>query len=245
MSGGQDITIEGSGFSNHEDRIEVTVDGVPCTVTSSSIEEIECHLNEKMSNSSLLDTNSGSQTDGYLCGAGFTYERYDISSLNSKTYASFKAALDSGSHSMTLLESGVKPELETTNIYDGSYGQVFKGYFKAVVDGDYIFRGAADDNFGLYISDEYGSKSLNSNPIIYSDSYSSYDDNYYIFNQTTALGSGITLEAGKYYYMELYHINSAGDGFVKISVEVPNSDTSLSWQRHEVNQFTSSFTNDP
>ena len=68
------------------------------------------------------------------------------------------------------------------------------------------------------MSDEYGSKSLNSVPVIYADYYSSYDDNYYIFNQSTALGSTRTLEEGKYYYMELYHVNGGGIGFVKISV---------------------------
>lgn len=73
-------------------------------MTSSTIEMIECHVNEKLvSHSSLLDTNAGSQVDGYLCGAGFAYERYDISTLSPQNYAGLKAALDSGSHSMTLL----------------------------------------------------------------------------------------------------------------------------------------------
>lgn len=240
LSGGQDITITGTGFSNHEDRVSVTVDDVPCTVTSSTINEISCHLAEKVSQSSLLDTNSGSQTMGYLCGSGLSYERYDISTLSTKTYAGLKAAIDSGSHSMTLLESGVRAEIETPNIYEtDGYGQVYKGYFYAPVAGNYIFRGGADDNFAIYLSDQYGSASVNPTPIIYADSASAYnyDDNLYIYNQSTALGQEIALEAGKYYYMEVYHINSVGNGYLKVSVEVPNSDATLSWQRHEVNQI--------
>lgn len=93
-----------------------------------------------------------------------------------------------------------------------------KGYFYAPVDGDYIFRGAADDSFGLYISDDYGTASVNPSVYIYQDSHSTNKDNYYIDNKTTALGSPITLEAGKYYYMELYMVNYMGNGFVKISV---------------------------
>ena len=60
---------------------------------------------------------------------------------------------------------------------------------------------------------------MNPTPIIYADYASSYhyDDNYYIYNQSTALGQEISLEAGKYYYMEVYHINSGGNGFLKIS----------------------------
>ena len=34
----------------------------------------------------------------------------------------------------------------------GTYGKVLKGYFYAPVSGEYIFRGAADDSFGFYIS---------------------------------------------------------------------------------------------
>ena len=93
-----------------------------------------------------------------------------------------------------------------------------KGYFYAPVDGEYIFRGAADDNFGLYISNDYGTASVNPSAYIYQSSYSSNKDNYYIENKTTALGDAITMEAGKYYYMELYMVNNGGNGFVKISV---------------------------
>ena len=112
MSGGQDITITGTGFSNYEERVSVTVDEVPCTITNSDINTISCHLTEKLgSHSSQLDTNSGSQSMGYISGSGFDYTRYDISTLSQKDYAGLKAAVDSGSHSMTVLESGKRAEL--------------------------------------------------------------------------------------------------------------------------------------
>ena len=90
---------------------------------------------------------------------------------------------------MSLLEEGVRAELETTNVYGAYYGQVFEGYFKALVDGNYTFRGSADDSFGLYISDVYGSAIINSDPVIYAYSHSSNADNYYLTNYTTALGN--------------------------------------------------------
>lgn len=80
-------------------------------------------------------------------------------------------------------------------------GQVFKGYFYAPVSGNYIFRGAADDSFALYINQDYGT-SVNTtlSKIAYSTSASSYFDNYYIQHQPTALSGEISLEGGKYYY---------------------------------------------
>ena len=79
--------------------------------------------------------------------------------------------------------------MESTNVYGTFYGQVFEGYFRAPVDGNYTFRGSADDSFGLYISDHYGSAIISSDPVIYAYSYSSSKDNYYLTNYTTALGN--------------------------------------------------------
>lgn len=59
------------------------------------------------------------------------------------------------------------------------------------------------------------------------------------------MGQPKLLQGGKYYYMEVIHINWAGYGFFKISVEVPNADATLPRKRYEVNQIETSFTNDP
>lgn len=73
-------------------------------------------------------------------------------------------------------------------------GQVLKGYFYAPVSGNYIFRGAADDSFALYMNQDYGTL-VNSSltRIAYATSATSYFDNYYIQNQPTALSGEITL----------------------------------------------------
>lgn len=83
-----------------------------------------------------------------------------------------------------------------------------QGYFYAPVTGQYIFRGSADDNFGLYISDDFGSATVNASPHIYDSSHASNADNYYVRNSSTALGTGVSFEAGKYYYMKMYFVNS-------------------------------------
>ena len=193
----------------------------------------------------MLDTDSSNQVDGYISGAGFAYERWGIGNLHHKNFAYFKSVLDSGSHSMFLITRGVRAELETTNMYGSYYGQAFKGYFYAPVTGNYTFRGSADDSFGLYISDEYGSATVNPVPLIHQYHASADVDNHYISNHSTALDGEKFLEGGKYYYMEVYHINIAGGGFLKISTSVPNNNTNLLWQTHEVNQFSTSIVNEP
>jgi hypothetical protein len=56
----------------------------------------------------------------------------------------------------------------------------------------------------------------------------------------------IALEAGRHYYMEAYHVNAGGPGFFSLSVEVPNTDTTIErWQTYEVQQIKTTLTYDP
>lgn len=64
--------------------------------------------------------------------------------------------MSSNSAQISLVKSGFSATLNTKDIYGSYYGQVFKGYFYAPVTGNYIFRGAADDQFAMYISSQSG-----------------------------------------------------------------------------------------
>ncbi len=55
----------------------------------------------------------------------------------------------------------------------------------------------------------------------------------------------MTLQAGKSYFIEVYHINFAGPGALKVSVQVPNTDATLTWQTHAVHRLELNYTNDP
>jgi hypothetical protein len=68
--------------------------------------------------------------------------------------------------------------------------------------------------------------------------------NHFIYYQETAHAE-VELEEGKYYYMELYHVNGGSAGQIQISVEVPNDDNTLRWQTHEVHSVETSYTYDP
>lgn len=101
----------------------------------------------------------------------------------------------------------------------------------------------ADDIFAVYLSSTFGSAEPAATPLIYSNSYQNFD-NFYISNVLTAEGR-VALTANQSYYIEVYHINNAGDGYLRVSVQVPNSDSSLFWQTHAVQKLTLSYNNDP
>jgi hypothetical protein len=53
------------------------------------------------------------------------------------------------------------------------------------------------------------------------------------------------MNAGDSIYMEVYHMNGAGAGYLKVSVEVPNTNTFLVNQVFEVDQLSTVVTADP
>ena len=57
------------------------VDGVMCTVTDATVNQIVCDLGNKPDPNftEQLDSDSGSPIDGWIAGSGFKYERYDTS----------------------------------------------------------------------------------------------------------------------------------------------------------------------
>ena len=135
-------------------------------------------------------------------------------------------------------------ELETPDIYGANYGQVFKGYFYAPNSGDYIFRSVHDDSVQLYVSSVYGSAELDPTAHISSNTHSG-SSNFYYNNYPAALGAPLTLVQGQYYYMELYHVNGGGAGYMRMSVQVPNTNADLKHQTHEVIHFETQVTYDP
>lgn len=75
--GGQYLTISGTGFSQNPANNTVSIDGNDCLIIEASNNQIKCTLGKKdSSKSSLLSTNSSSQTNGYFAGAGLKYARY-------------------------------------------------------------------------------------------------------------------------------------------------------------------------
>jgi hypothetical protein len=240
---GQTITITGAGFSTNASVVKVSVNGTVCDVASSTLGQIVCRLRQKQaSDNAQLSTDSGSQVSGFVSGSGLKYSRYSIGNLSSKTPTDLRNAILSNSSQIALVESGYRGEIESGDYYGSYYGQAFTGYFTAPADGRYGFQGVADDSFAVFLASPYGSAEPAVAPLIYSDSVQ--NSNYYLSYKASG-DANVTLQAGKSYYMEVYHINLGGTGFLRVSAQVPNTDASLLWQTHAVHRLDLTFTNDP
>jgi hypothetical protein len=167
---GQTLTINGTGFSTNPAQVSVQVAGLPCTVVISSPYQVVCTVAPSPASSTfglLPTTTTGTQVNGFISGSGLSYTRYDITNLSTKTVAGVQAALAANASSLPILEQGIKGDLQTPNIYEQYFAQIFKGYFVAPTTGNYIFRGLADDFVSVYLSNVTGSAELNySTPLI-------------------------------------------------------------------------------
>ena len=112
---GQDIVIKGTGFSPDITKISVSVDGVNCVVSESTLSEIKCKLEKKTTQNSILNTNiNTNQKNAYESGSGFFYQRYNNTLMSPRTIAKFKQMLDAGTiDQSTLLDSGVRGEIRS------------------------------------------------------------------------------------------------------------------------------------
>jgi hypothetical protein len=240
--GGQYLTISGSGFSANPANNSVSVDGNDCLVTSASSDQIKCTLSPKNSSvSSQLPTNSSSQLSGFSSGAGLKYARYAVTSSINTVDKFMTAVRASDTASLgTPVEEGFRADLREGNVYPENEAQVWRGYFTAPVAGIYTFRGTADDYFAVYLTSNYGSAEPAATPLI-SSGWSQNMDYPFIVDRPTSVAS-VDLEAQKSYYIEVYHVNTAGVGFFDLAVEVPNSDIAASFQVYQIDNITTAST---
>jgi hypothetical protein len=67
---------------------------------------------KKDTDNAKIYSNETDQTNWYIGGTGFTYQRYDITNLSSKTLTSFKT-VESGSPNITLVETSKRATLKS------------------------------------------------------------------------------------------------------------------------------------
>ena len=94
----------------------------------------------------------------------------------------------------------VKTELKSPDTVGPNVGEIWKGYFKAPVDGNYTFRGWSQYSFAMFFSKVHGSAELPSTPLIYSNSPQNSWDSFFYDNMATASGV-VELVQNYSYYM--------------------------------------------
>lgn len=129
-------------------------------------------------------------------------------------------------------------------------GYFMRGYFKAPVTGNYMFRINTNDRAALFLSTVKGSAELDYNaPLIFINNTckTATADNFFMSCNSAARKSGvIAMTAGDAYYMELFFMSSiANSSFLKVGTQVPNTNPIFESVIPEVQNFTVAPVNDP
>ena len=106
------------------------------------------------------------------------------------------------------------------NVKDGSYGNIFSGYFKAPATGRYRFYMSCDDTCSLSLGNE-AMNPLSLAVILQLDRYSGYR-NYFTVSGSR-ISSWITLTKDNYYPIEAKHVQITGADHFTVSVEIEDA----------------------
>lgn len=197
-TGGQNISIEGYGFTHGD--ISITVDGVDCEVTSYSQYSVNCETGE----SSSVST-TGTNTVG---GQGVRFSQYNYSSW---------IGIDSIS-SYTPTAEYIHTSLASTFNLGDWVSSKYSGYFRAPATTNYRFYISCDDHCKFDMSTtDMATDSLTS--LLYVTSYSDYkewDKN----DGATRISDWVALTEGEHYYFELMHTEGSSTDFVQVGVEI-------------------------
>lgn len=95
-SKGANLIITGTGFSTNIANVQVVAAGIPCTVVSSTANQITCKVGVDTGDHTYgrYSTNSTvAQVGGYISGSGLAYERYEINAFDIISTGDFKTVL--------------------------------------------------------------------------------------------------------------------------------------------------------
>lgn len=94
--------ITGTGFSKDKTKMSVSVDGVNCAVTASTLTQVNCRLAAKqLTDTAMLNSDASTPVNNYIAGSGFSYTKFDLTNLVDKSFNGFKNALASNPGQLT------------------------------------------------------------------------------------------------------------------------------------------------
>jgi hypothetical protein len=209
-TGGQNLRIKGLGFSPIDTKVFINAD--QCTTNLSvKSDEITC-------TSPATTLNLGSLPAYFIGSNGLRWRRYKLTTASIPAMIALSKFPDI-TDTRILLNDDIILETATapTNIIN--YGQYFTGYFKAIYGGRYRFWSTSDDASQLYLStDDTGQNKVK---IIDFNSWTLYND--YVTPYAKSRSDWVTLVAGNYYYMEIYHVQGAGADHYSVGVEIEHT----------------------
>ncbi|CAK89031.1 unnamed protein product (macronuclear) [Paramecium tetraurelia] len=241
------LLIKGQGFKSGltDNIVKISGTDVSITVLEASINQLKVQI-PKITDQILLDSLNvvGSV---FISGTGLLHTKYDLRGLTNK-YTNcdvFRNDIISDSQELKarIIQHGIQSQPDSIDEVESQYGQYFRGFLKATQSGEYQFLLAADDCATFYIQTAETLKPIRAESPAASCQQSTQYRNYWgeqLWDSSKAVNSisqTVNLVENQYYYIEIFHVNTVGKGFVTLSmnakiteVQAPNTKQSQLFQ---------------
>jgi IPT/TIG domain len=210
-TGGQIIKVTGHGFNSKN--IVATIGGAPCIVQRFALDYFTCMTTES--------TATDASVLAYVGEHGLRRRIYN--QTTSLTYSILE--------SQPPYKEVLAIDFETPkNEWDGPFGNVLSGYFKAPATANYRFYMTCDDLCRLYLSKT--SMSPSAKTLIYEHkSDTGFRDFYEPWKKLHAT-DWIALTKDEYYYIEGQHIQGGGGDHFTVGLEIDDPNQSVVGHHH-------------
>lgn len=203
-TGGSELTISGKGFKT--DNLKIFID------------ETECKNLKNLSPTSITcitePTTIDPQKTTFFGSRGLRLKRYDLT--GNVSFTNLNNIITAGTtlpiYDDIILESSTKPDSGI------NYGQFINGYFRAPFDAKYRFWSTSDDQNQIFLTFEDSSGVATKTKIIDFNSWNNFDD--FILRTDLTISAWITLKAGNYYPLEIFHFQGSGADHFRVGVEI-------------------------
>ncbi|KAM3130389.1 hypothetical protein pb186bvf_017488 [Paramecium bursaria] len=234
---GQVLTIDGYGFTQFKERIQLQIGG------QNIIYEV-IDANETQIKVFISNYTSDNNQSKYLQSSGLQYTKYNLSDnmeiLNCSCLRQQIKDNITELNKLKIIDSIGVPE--QYQIQDSYYGEFYRGYFKAPFNGNYTFLLSSNDNVEFYLSQQEGFENNQETLIAYNNQSTV---NFRTYKQSLNSSSQVqSLIKGNYYYIELYHYSNNIDSNITLSVQIEYDNSTILYQPIP-NELLYIFTDEP
>ncbi|CAD8126745.1 unnamed protein product [Paramecium sonneborni] len=224
------LKINGYGFKSGltENQVQLSGTNVLIKVLEAQINQLKVEI-PKVTDQTILDILSN-QDSVFISGTGLFHTKYDLRGITTQ-YSNcdiFRNEIIQESQILKdrIIQNGVYSQPDYIDEIDSQYGQYFRGFIKATATGEYQFLLAADDCATFYIQTTETLKTTRTESPNAQSFKSTQYRNYWgeqLWDNTknvNSISQTIILEENQYYYIEIFHLNTEGKGFLTLSMNL-------------------------
>ncbi|KAM3142669.1 hypothetical protein pb186bvf_005328 [Paramecium bursaria] len=221
---GQVLVINGFGFTQFKEKIQLSITGQQITYDVLDANETQIKV-------MVRNYSNDNNQNKYLQSSGLQYTKYKLSQSLAIQNCSYLRQLINEKNieleKLIIIENIITTP-EQYSIVDTNYGEYYRGYFKAPFDGNYTFLLSSNNNVEFYISQKEVLTDYELKLIAFTNQS---NINFRVYNQSSNQTSEVqNLKKDNYYYIEIYHYGNNINSHLTLTVQIQYDSQTITYQ---------------